>query len=105
MQDQKKRKQRLYKLAYLQFKQGRVELLKVLGKLGKAYRMGWTANREWQWWKQTLHCERLARRRVGLKKRRRKGRNGDYILDNLQRHAERGIFDMYSLPKGDGELS
>lgn len=90
-QIQRKRNQRLYKLAYLQFKKGRVELLKVIGKLGKAYKMGWTADREWQGWKRLLYKERRRRKWTC---RKRKVRN--YAIDDIQRRAERRMLDMYS---------
>jgi hypothetical protein len=78
-------------LAYLRFKKGRVELLKLIGKLGKAYKMGWTANREWQAWKRLLYVE--GRRRQWT---RRKRRVRNYAMDDLQRRAERRMLDMYS---------
>ena len=89
---QRKHNERSYRLAYLQFKKGRVELLQNLGKLGKAYRLGWTADREWRAWKRLLKVNKP-------KKRRRKRTN--YVLDDVQRLAERRIFDAFQDSKGD----
>ena len=89
---QRKRNERLYRLAYLRFKKGRVELLQILGKLGKAYRMGWTADREWRAWKRLL--------KVNKRKRKRRKRT-NYVLDDAQRLAERRMFDAFQDFKRD----
>ena len=89
---QRKQNERLYRLAYLRFKKGRVELLQVLGKLRKAYRLGWTADREWRAWKRLL--------KVNKRKRKRRKRT-NYVLDDVQGLAERRIFDAFRDSKRD----
>ena len=88
---QRKRNERLYRLAYVRFKKGRVELWRVWGKLEKAYRLGWTADREWRAWKRLLHV-----RNANRKPKQRWKRRTNYVLDDLQRSAERRMFDAFS---------
>ena len=88
----RKQNERLYRLAYLRFKKGRVELLQKLGKLKKAYRLGWSADKEWRAWKRLLK----------VKKQKSKWRKRtNYVLDDVQRLAERRIFDVFRDSKRD----
>lgn len=91
---QRKMNERLYKLAYLQFKMRRLELLKKMGKLRRAYKMGWTADREWQSWKRVAAAavaQQGGMRKWVWKKKRRRG----LAFDEGQRRAERRFFDMF----------
>jgi len=70
-----------------------VELLQILGKLGKAYRLGWTADREWRAWKRLL--------KVNKRKKRKRRKRTNYVLDDAQRLAERRMFDAFRDVKRD----
>jgi hypothetical protein len=88
----RKQNERLYRLAYLRFKKGRIELLQKLGKLKKAYRLGWSADKEWRAWKRVL--------KVNKQKRKWRKRT-NYALDDVQRLAERRMFDAFRDSKRD----
>lgn len=86
---QRKQRRRLYRLVYLQFKKGRVEWLTEMGKLRKAYAMGWTAHREWRYWRMLL---KDTRNRMRRRKRRKRIQTLDF--DWIQQHAEGRIYEM-----------
>lgn len=81
----RKRQMRLFKVAYLRFKKGRIEWLSRLNLLKKAYAMGWTAAREWNRWKQLLPRK--------IPRRKRKRRDMNLILDEIQLKAEMKMFE------------
>jgi hypothetical protein len=86
---QKRRRQRLYKLAYLRFKKYRIETFKRMGRLSKAYRLGWSAFREWLAWKGAIQMSEPRWRR-----RRRK----KWVVDEIELASERRLFEMYRYP-------
>ena len=86
----KRRRERLYRLAYLRFKKGRIEMLVRLGRLRKAYRLGWSAFKEWLAWRGIITWSR--RRWCGTRSRRKRR----LISEEGQLHEERRVFEMGS---------
>ena len=87
----KRKRERLYRLAYLRFKKGRIEMLVRLGRLRKAYRLGWSAFKEWLAWRGIITWSR--RRWCGTRSKRRRRR---LCTEEVQLHEERRLFEMGS---------
>jgi hypothetical protein len=88
---QRRARQRLYRLAYLRFKKERIELFSKLRRLRKAYRLGWTAFREWLAWKGIM---RINKRRWNGKRRRR----NTSVADEIGLEAEHKVVEMFRSP-------
>lgn len=83
-------RQRLYRMAYLRFKKGRIELFQRLRRLRIVYRLGWTACREWLAWRGIIQPSNLPRRR---KRRVHRGTDEEINLE-----AERRIMELFRYP-------
>ena len=78
---------RLYRMAYLKFKKGRISWLRETNLLQSAYDMGWTAAREWVQW------QKMRQPTIRKKRERRAWWRKRLTFDKAQRQAERRIFE------------
>ena len=85
----KRRWERLYRVAYLEFKRARFGMFERFGVLGSVYRMGWTAQREWVAWKRLGRGGGRRDWRAGRRRVRER-----LVLDEVQAEAERRIFEI-----------
>jgi hypothetical protein len=82
----RKAREELYKVAYIKFKKARFEKFERMGVYQTAREKGWSATKEWRHWQGMVNMYKHLGwgRSKGMK----------YVMDDFQRKAERGIFDI-----------